>query len=34
MAEWLLNTCWPFNTGLTNLGAYQENKNGDIVKYP
>ena len=29
MTEWPLNTCWPFHTGLTNLGVYQENQDGD-----
>ena len=33
MAKWLLNTGWPFNTGLTNLRVYQQNKDGNKAKY-
>ena len=34
MAYWRLNTGWPFNTGLKNVRAIEEYKDGDRAKYP
>ena len=34
MAKWLLKTGWPFNTGLTVLRVYQQDKDGNKAKYP